>query len=74
MDGGAHDGIPLADKEEMSKKEFGTGGDLTHDEIVIACRNFGIDITCGNCAMLFYTGFGGYPHDEHCKTAVEESQ
>jgi hypothetical protein len=29
---------------------------LTHTEIEVACRNVGIDLSCGACATLFYTG------------------
>jgi len=29
---------------------------LTHEEIVVACRNVGIDLECGACAAQFYTG------------------
>lgn len=49
---------------------------LNFDELVIACRNVGINLECGGCASLFFTGHGGDPHDENCKvvnrdTAVE---
>lgn len=42
---------------------------LTHEEIVVACRNIGYDMTCGACAALFYTGGGGYDHDPGCTNA-----
>ncbi len=29
---------------------------LTHEELVVACRNIGFDLTCGACAGQFYTG------------------
>jgi hypothetical protein len=29
---------------------------LTDDELVVACRNIGFDLTCGACAGQFYTG------------------
>jgi hypothetical protein len=44
------------------------GGDLTHDEIVVACRNIGHDLKCGACAEVFYTGFTGDPHDLGCES------
>lgn len=41
---------------------------LTHEQLVVACANIGYDLTCGQCASVFYTGTGIYPHDETCKT------
>ncbi len=41
---------------------------LTHEELVVACRNIGYDLTCGQCASVFYTGAGTYPHDDTCGT------
>ncbi len=38
------------------------GGDLTAAQILVACENMGIDLTCGNCAGRFYTGTGLGPH------------
>jgi hypothetical protein len=43
-------------------------GLLTHVELVAACRNIGFDLTCGQCASIFYTGVGVHPHDEACAT------
>lgn len=40
---------------------------LTHDQIIVAGRNFGIDLTCGGCASIFYTGWSE-DHDETCQT------
>lgn len=34
----------------------GAGGGLTHDEVLAACKNVGIDLECGACAEQFYTG------------------
>lgn len=45
---------------------------LTHEQLVIACRNIGYDLTCGQCASVFYTGIGIYPHDSTCKTPKSE--
>lgn len=47
---------------------------LSHDEIIVACRNVGLNLECGGCAAVFYTGYGA-PHDENCsadKSTVEE--
>ena len=44
------------------------GGDLKFNQIVAACKNIGYDLTCGQCAAVFYTGFGNYPHAENCAT------
>jgi hypothetical protein len=41
---------------------------LTHEEMVVACRNIGFDLTCGACASLFYTGTAPYAHDTSCQT------
>lgn len=50
-------------KEEPSEPK-----PLNFSELTQACRNIGFDLTCGACASLFYTGFGGYGHDETCKS------
>jgi hypothetical protein len=48
---------------------------LTHQELAIACRNIGLDLTCGACACLFYTGHGGvYEHDATCKTDKRDTE
>jgi hypothetical protein len=40
---------------------------LTHEEIIIACRNIGINLECGGCAENFYTGFNDLsPHNHYC--------
>lgn len=39
------------------------GGDLTQGQLVAACANVGVDLTCGACAAIFYTGAApGLPH------------
>ena len=43
---------------------------LSYSELVAACRNFGIDLTYGCCACVFYTGWKWPPHDDHCETDV----
>lgn len=37
---------------------------LTHEQAVQACANVGVDLTCGACAVVFYTGVRS-PHDVH---------
>lgn len=49
---------------EAGKKPCG----LTFDELIAACRNVGVDLTCGGCAANFFTGTGASSHDEGCKT------
>lgn len=46
--------------------------DLTHDQVVAACENFGIDLGCGHCASIFFTGATAEMgvHDIGCKTVV----
>ncbi len=52
-----------------------SGGDLTGDEILRACRNMGIDLACGACMSVFYTGAEhGVPHDEDCAWSRRERQ
>lgn len=43
-------------------------GSLTQLEAILAARNVGVDITCGECASHFYTGHSSAPHDQTCKT------
>lgn len=46
------------------------GGGLAQAECVVAAENVGVDITCGHCAAIFYTGWGVEPHDDSCRTKV----
>ena len=53
-----------------------SGGDLNYDELVLAARNVGVDLGCGRCACVFYTGSaypGPPPHDPGCATAAREA-
>ena len=50
-------------------KSARSGGDLTAAEIVVACRNVGIDLNCGGCASAFYTGHAE-EHDEDCASQL----
>lgn len=38
------------------------GGGLTDDEIHVACKNIGHDMTCGSCAEQFYCGSSRFEH------------
>jgi hypothetical protein len=38
------------------------GGDLTFAELLLACANVGVDLNCGACASIFYTGATEHPH------------
>ena len=45
----------------------------THDQVVAAARNVGVDLTCGECAALFFTGYpsslsGPPEHASSCQT------
>lgn len=46
---------------------------LTHKEIIVACRNVGIDLTCPACANYFYTGINDTPHADNCTSYDRES-
>ena len=45
-------------------------GDLTAEQLMVACRNVGFDLRCGSCAALFYTGCNAYQHDDNCHTEI----
>lgn len=45
---------------------------LTDEELVVACANVGVDLTCGACAGVFYTGAGLGPHT--CGPKTEAAQ
>jgi hypothetical protein len=47
----------------LEAKVSGNAGGLTFDELVVACKNIGYDLSCGQCASVFYTGAGTYPHE-----------
>lgn len=48
-------------------------GTLTLEEIEAACKNIGVDLKCGHCAAIFFTGMGASGHDLGCKTARPRS-
>jgi hypothetical protein len=56
------------EKEEENKKKANCINGLSEDQLAVAFRNIGYDITCGNCACLFFTGYGGYGCDPGCTT------
>lgn len=41
------------------------------DDLKQACRNIGFDLSCGECAAIFFTGSGGYSHSDSCTTHSE---
>jgi len=44
-------------------------GKKTHEEIEVACKNIGYDLSCGACAERFFTGGSwGTEHEETCAT------
>jgi len=48
---------------------------LTHEEAIVAARNVGVDLTCGECAAMFYTGYPSAPghppeHAPSCRTGA----
>ncbi len=46
-------------------------GALTAEELIIACKNIGFDLTCGRCAELFYTGVQRGPCEPGCGTRYD---
>lgn len=51
----------------MNAKKHGSMA-LTDEQLAVACKNIGFDLTCGSCACLFYTGSTGYECDRTCTT------
>lgn len=44
------------------------------DDLTAACRNVGVDLTCGKCAERFFTGASlSGSHDSHCSTATDKA-
>lgn len=46
---------------------------LTYEELLVACKNVGINLDCGGCAANFYTGVNDIVHDKNC-TLKHDSQ
>ena len=46
-------------------------GALTAEELIVACKNIGFDLTCGRCAELFYTGVQRGPCEPGCGTRYD---
>ena len=53
-------------RREVKERASAKVGFLTSEQVKAACSNIGINLDCGGCAALFYTGFGGYEHDASC--------
>lgn len=52
--------------KEAQSSAGSPGGALTYAQLVAACANVGVDLTCGACAAIFYTGAApSLPHE--CK-------
>lgn len=41
--------------------------DFTEEQLVAACANVGVDLTCGACAAIFYTGTAVSGDEHTCK-------
>lgn len=70
--GSAMEAAPALPGAANSSPPFASGV-LTYDELVVAARNVGVDLTCGECAAMFYTGCPSSPghpvaHDPSCRT------
>ena len=45
---------------------------LTYEELIVACKNIGYDLTCGACAGVFYTGYSlREEHEPSCFTYIK---
>ena len=53
-------------RREAKERAVASSGSLTFEQTRAACRNIGVNLDCGGCAALFYTGFGGCEHDASC--------
>lgn len=51
----------MGDNGEQRREPRPWRAGLTYSEIEKACANIGFDVSCGECATLFYTGHGGFP-------------
>lgn len=40
---------------------------LSYDELKVACAHFDIDLECGQCASIFFTGSGTSEHNNGCE-------
>ena len=58
----------LVEQLTLSPMRDFSGGGLTFDELVIALRNIGYDLTCGRCAAVIYTSMPSGEHDATCTT------
>ena len=56
---------------EQPFRESKEAGSLNVEEMTIALKNIGFDLSCGACAELFYTGSRMHDHDERCFTNNE---
>jgi hypothetical protein len=46
----------VAEKDDAGWRLLDFSGGLSNEELIIACKNIGFDLTCGACAGQFYTG------------------
>ena len=70
------------ERDALREKWQSSPGALTAEQLAVACKNIGFDVTCGACAMLFYTGYTGPTsrhdmmppaHDPGCASSLEPS-
>ena len=61
------------DEETRPAKAKVQPGGLTHDELVVACKNIGWDLTCGSCASVFFTGASISACESGCTSAARGS-
>ena len=47
---------------------------MTFDQLVEACKNIGYDLNCGQCASVFFTGVGNFPHEHNCATRTMKAK
>lgn len=55
--------------ERVEKLKASKSGGLSQNELVVACRNVGVDIKCPRCASLFFAGMSQGAHTEDCATS-----
>jgi len=64
----------LTHKQEkrMDDKVFEKLKEMTKEQLDRALINAGVDLNCGGCACLFFTGWGK-AHDQKCRVRGEDN-
>lgn len=64
----------LVEQFRQVRRDERGGMGLAYAEMKQACRNVGVDLDCGACAAVFYTGLAMVGDEHTCKPPMQAAQ